>query len=104
MGHMGLSLMGLNTYSNIQHQVIDKASGDSKQTLQAACTKRCGSAGGKAPRAGAKSGRQETQGSCTHGKHEGIARVWEVTRPVPTPPVRRFPHPFTPIERGSEGE
>jgi len=23
---------------------------------------------------------------------------------VPTPPRRRCPHPFTPIERGSEGE
>ena len=59
----------------------------------AACAKRCRSAGGK-------SGRQETQGSCTRGKHEGIAHVREVTRPVPTPPVRRCPHPFTPIERG----
>lgn len=64
--------------------------------------KRCGSMGGKVPMQEMAAGR----------KHKGVALTTNTRElhacgkscSVPTPPARRCPHPFTPIERGSEGE
>jgi len=55
----------------VPHKVIDA------EQLQAdtTCAKGCGSAGGKAPCAGGKGSKQETQGSCTCGKQGNCMHV-----------------------------